>query len=172
MVISDFQRIFEDYGAALVLYARQWCRHPEDALQEAMLELMRQPTPPEDEIAWLFQAVRFRAINLNRSETRRSKHQQHAAETHQAWFIPNPSARLEVQDLKSALNDLPVLEREIVIARVWGGLSFEQIAMLVGRSISAVHRRYGSALNCLQQSLEGGKTRVDRLISKNNDHNH
>ena len=163
------QRIFEDYGPALVLYARQWCRHPEDALQEAMLELMRQQNPPEDVVAWLFQAVRFRAMNLNRSETRRVKHQQQAAETQQAWFTPNPAARLEAQDLKLALTELPVLEREIVIARVWGGLSFEQIADLVGRSASSVHRRYGAALKCLQQSLEGGEPRTDRLISKNDD---
>lgn len=122
-----------------------------------MLELMRQPTPPEDAVAWLFRAVRFRAMNLNRAETRRARHQQRAVENQAAWFSPDPAAGLEAEDLQQALAGLPVLEREIVIARVWGGLSFEQIADLVDSSSSSVHRRYGAALECLQRTLEGNE---------------
>ena len=120
-----------------------------------MLELVKQPQLPEDMVAWLFKAVRFRAINLSRAETRRWRYQQKAAQLQGSWFQPDPAASLQAEELKSALEALPVLEREIVIARIWGGLSFEQIAALVDRSTSSVHRRYAAALKCLQQVLEG-----------------
>ena len=46
----------------------------------------------------------------------------------------------EPGELEPMLAELPRLEREIVVARIWGELSFEQIAELVERSTSAVHR--------------------------------
>lgn len=36
-------RLLDEHGAALVLYAQQWCDTPEDVVQEAFLALVRQP---------------------------------------------------------------------------------------------------------------------------------
>ena len=35
------QQLIDSHGAALALYANQWCNAPEDALQEALIELLR-----------------------------------------------------------------------------------------------------------------------------------
>ena len=35
-------RFLDEHGSALVLYARQWCDAPEDVVQEAVLQLVRQ----------------------------------------------------------------------------------------------------------------------------------
>lgn len=81
MTRIDAQRIAElvdAHGAALGLYARQWCRAPEDALQEALTELLRQNPPPDHPVAWLYKTVRRRAMNLARAETRRAKHHRQA----------------------------------------------------------------------------------------------
>lgn len=43
---EDLKRIYDRHAAALKLYARTWCRAPEDALQEAMIELAKQPEFP------------------------------------------------------------------------------------------------------------------------------
>lgn len=51
----------------------------------------------------------------------------------------------ESVDVEALLRRLPPLEREIVVARIWGELSYAQIAELVDRSTSAVHRRYQRA---------------------------
>ena len=59
------------YGPALLLYARQWCRCPEDAVQEAFVKLARQRRMPEQPGAWLFAAVRNAAISAARAERRR-----------------------------------------------------------------------------------------------------
>lgn len=145
----DAQRLGElvdAHGAALALYARQWCRAPEDALQEALIELLRQNPAPDHPVAWLYKTVRRRAMNLARAERRRAKHHRRACEERESWFLPEDNVLGEPVDVEALLKRLPPLEREIVVARIWGELSYAQIAELVDRSTSAVHRRYQRAL--------------------------
>ncbi len=149
------KRLYELHAPALLLYARIWCRYPEDALQEALIELARQRKLPPDPVAWLYQAVRFRAINLNRSEQRRSRREQEVAFTRAAFFVSKPQQAFDSADLQQALQSLPQEQREIVVARIWGKLTFEQIAKLNGHSSSTVHRRYREALEELKQKLDG-----------------
>ncbi len=141
----------------MTLYARQWCRAPDDALQEALIELMRLADAPHHPVAWLFKTVRRRAMNMARAERRRVKYQRQASEERDAWFVENDDKmEFESDELERMLTRLPSLEREIVVARIWGDLTFEQIAELVDRSSSAVHRRYQNALTQLG-TLLGGK---------------
>ena len=65
-------------------------------------------------------------------------------------------------EFESALAGLPPLEREIVVARIWGRLSFAQIAELVEQSSSAVHRRYKRALAELRTVLNRQLSEADR----------
>ncbi len=39
-------RLLDEHGAALVLYAQQWCTAPEDVVQEAFVRLMCQRPVP------------------------------------------------------------------------------------------------------------------------------
>jgi len=151
---ADLRQLLDAYGAALLLYARQWCRAPEDALQEALIDLLRQRPVPDRPVAWLFTTIRRRALNLARSERRRVHHQLHAAAQRAAWFVVDETLPFEPGELEALLARLPQLEREIVIARIWGELSFDQIAGLLGRSLSAVHRRYRRALLVLGGMLD------------------
>lgn len=146
--------MYEEHGAALVLYARQWCAHPDDALQDALIDLAQQAVDPRDPVAWLFNTVRRKAINQVRSENRRSKYQQLAAEQREPWFIGDPASSMGSSEMESLLADLPTLEREIVVARIWGELSFEQIAELVDRSVSFVYRRYQQTLRDLEKKID------------------
>ena len=147
--------VYEKHGAALVLYARQWCAHPDDALQEALIDLARQSSDPRDPVAWLFKTVRCKAINQSRSEHRRTRYQQIAAEQREAWFEVDPTSKIEASDIEMLLAELPPIEREIVVARIWGDMSFEQIAELVERSLSFVYRRYQQTLCELEKKING-----------------
>lgn len=118
-----------------------------------MIELLRESPVPRDSVAWLFKAVRYRAINLARSETRRSKHQQQSAELRESWFDPEPENEFDSEELEGFLAQLPSLDREILVARIWGEMSFEQIANLVESNSSTVHRRYQSALKRLESLI-------------------
>lgn len=146
--------MYEEHGAALVLYARQWCVHPDDALQDALIDLAQLALGPRDPVAWLFKTVRRKAINQVRSENRRSKYQLLAAEQREPWFTNDPAASMGSSEMESLLANLPTLEREIIVARIWGELSFEQIAELVDRSLSFVYRRYQQALRDLEKKID------------------
>jgi DNA-directed RNA polymerase specialized sigma24 family protein len=52
------------------------------------------------------------------------------------------------------LADLDGETREVIVARVWGGLTFDEIARLQGCSLSTTYRRYQAGLTRLQERLE------------------
>ena len=58
---------------------------------------------------------------------------------------------LDAQALARDLEMLPGEVREAIVLRLWGGLSFEQIAELTGTSTSTAHRRYISGLSALRE---------------------
>ena len=49
---------------------------------------------------------------------------------------------LDAETAVAALQRLPVEQREVIVARHWGGLSYEQIAAVAGCSASTAFRRY------------------------------
>lgn len=148
------RELVDAHGAALTLYARQWCWAPEDALQEALIDLLRQHPAPDHPLAWLFKTVRRRAQNIARGEICRIQHHRRAAEQRETWFVSSGQADFENAELAEMLEHLPPLEREIVVARVWGDLPFVRIAELVEISCSAAHRRYRRALSLLGEMMD------------------
>ena len=52
-----------------------------------------------------------------------------------------------------ALEQLPPEQREVIVARLWGGLSFEQIAAVAGCSASTAFRRYEAGIEALRRLL-------------------
>jgi RNA polymerase sigma-70 factor (ECF subfamily) len=145
-------RLLVEHGTALVLYARQWCQAPDDVVQEALVELFCQRRRPDNPVAWLYRAVRNGAISAARAERRRVQRQQRVAAP-EAWFEP-ASGRLDAQEAAASLAGLEIDLREVVIARIWGGLPFAEIAGLVGVSLSTAQRRYQQAIEQLQARLE------------------
>lgn len=119
-----------------------------------MVELARQPEMPSEPVGWLYRTVRFRAINLHRSEHRRCEREQSVAAQSDPFFTPNPSEALEGAEVELVLQRLSERNQEIVVARVWGGLSFEQIGELTRLSSSTVHRHYQASLEEMKKYLD------------------
>jgi RNA polymerase sigma factor (sigma-70 family) len=145
--------LLDRHAPALELYARQWCHTPEDVVQEALVQLVRQPTAPAHVVAWLYRAVRNGAISAARSARRRQYHEVVAAEMRETWFDAAAGQDMDVEAATAALKTLPIDEREVVVARLWGRLSFEEIGDLVGASSSTAHRRYVAGLSALRERL-------------------
>lgn len=145
--------LLDAHGAALELFAAQWTHTPDDCVQEAFIELARQTQSPDRVVAWLYRVVRNRAISQCRSAGRRRKYETAAAEQTGDWFEPSPGSSLDAASATLALKELSPQHREVIVARIWGGLSFEQIAELVGSSVSTAHRRYGEGLIHLRERL-------------------
>jgi RNA polymerase sigma-70 factor (ECF subfamily) len=151
--LNTLSRLLDSHGAALVLYAKQWCDVPEDVTQDAFLSLMRQPQMPANAVGWLYRAVRNAAINARRSTHRRVERESSIARQTPNWFQASAEDLLDADAAARALKDLPVEHRETMVARLWGGLSFEEIAELTGSSTSTVHRWYQAGLNALREKL-------------------
>ena len=60
---------------------------------------------------------------------------------------------MDAEIATAALSGLPPEERETVVARVWGGLSFEQIGELLGSSAATAHRRFAAGLALMGERL-------------------
>lgn len=146
--------LLKQHGPALALYAEQWTDAADDCVQEALWELCRLPSPPDNVVAWLYRVVRNRAISHRRAARRRSQREALALRLRpRNREEAAGEAALDPDDLAAALEMLPETQREVVIARTWGGLTFEEIAGLVGCSTSAAHRRYEAALVALREQL-------------------
>jgi RNA polymerase sigma factor (sigma-70 family) len=144
-------RLLDEHGASLVLCAQQWCAAPEDVVQEAFIQLMRESAVPTNVVGWLYRVVRNGAISASRSASRRTRHEVRAAQQSEAWFATNHDERLDAAAATEALAALPIEVRETIVLRLWGGLNFEQIAEVMHTSTSTAHRRYVVGLAGLRE---------------------
>jgi len=98
--------------------------------------------------------VRNGAIDASRAARRRHKYEAAAADSAPRWFVPSEDPTgLDARAAADALARLPAETREIIVAHLWGGLTFEQIAQVAGCSSSTAHRRYLAGLSSLRERL-------------------
>ena len=145
-------QMLDEHGAALVLYAQQWCDGPEDVVQGAFIRLMRQRPVPENVVGWLYRVVRNDAVSQSRSTSRRVRHEAAAGSDRMPWFKPATDEALDAKEAVAALQLLSSELREVVVLRLWSGLSFDEIAELTGASTSTAHRRYENGLRLLREN--------------------
>jgi len=132
----------------LVLFARQWQHDSaEDVVQEAFLRLMRLADPPQDPVAWLFAAVRNGSNQHHRARNRQKIRENLSRGEKTPWF--NPAE--DEDELVAELQSLPFDCRTVIVAKIWGELTFEQIADMTGSSRSAAHRKYNEGLARLRK---------------------
>ena len=149
---ADFARLLDTYGPSLLLYARQWCAAPEDVVQEAFLKLVTLREPPRSVVPWLYRVVRNAALEVRKTSRRRQQRESAAARSVH-WFVEPEVAGLDAEAAVAALQRLPAVEREVIVARLWGGLGFEEIAEVAGCSASTAFRRYSAGLDALRKEL-------------------
>jgi len=169
------RELFDELSAALVLYARQWCHDPDDAVQEAFVDLADCQPEPESPAAWLHTTTRRKAQNIARAAARRRQHHRRAGQgkptTQDSWFEgARGESPLSPQQVSVGLEQLSDQQRELVVARVWGGLTFEQLSEVSGCSVSSVYRQYTAALRQLKQIL--GRSADQHSQPAENDNQH
>src|SRR5712692_6604763 len=152
MTAAEVARLIDAHAAPLVLCARQWCTEAEDVVQEAFVKLVRQSRPPEDTVAWLYRVVRNGAIDASKMARRRQRRESAVARP-ERWFVEPEVEGLDAQTAVAALERLVPEEREVIVARHWGGLSYEQIGEVVGCSASTAFRRYTAGVEELRKQL-------------------
>jgi RNA polymerase sigma factor (sigma-70 family) len=141
---------------ALVLYARQWVPRAaaEDVVQEAFTRLLSHRPAPDEPLRWMYTVVRNLAIDQLRSNARRRHREQLVARRRSEWFTARPDSLIDAQSAENALVELSQEGREVIVLRIWGGLSFKQIAEIMQTSIPTTHHRYTAALKQMRAILE------------------
>jgi RNA polymerase sigma-70 factor (ECF subfamily) len=161
------RRLFDAHAPALRLYARQWCdgADADDAVQEAFVSLARQAALPDRVGAWLHRVVRNAAVSAARGRSRRRRREARVS-IGEAWFS-TVDDEIDARDATRYLAELATECREAIVARLWGGLTFDQIARLQGCSLTTAFRHYQDGLSRLHERLErpcstGTKTEPNR----------
>jgi RNA polymerase sigma factor (sigma-70 family) len=108
---------------------------------------------PSNLVGWMYRVVRNRAINASRAKSRRSRRES-AVSRREAWFDAGGDDRLDAAEATVVLQALPLAAREAIVARLWGGLSFDEIARLTGSSISSVYRNYQRGIAAMRERLD------------------
>lgn len=156
-----WMRWFDMHASALVLYARQWLdavdpAAADDVVQDLFVRLLSgrgSATPPADRASWFYRCVRNAAIDAARAQSRRRRRERRAARDAPAWFEPEPDDRLDAAAATAALKDLSLVQREIILLRIWSGLTFAEIAEITGIATSSVHDHYQRGLSALRDAI-------------------
>ncbi len=153
-----WQPWFRANGPALLLYARQWAssqNEAEDLLQEAFVRFWKNRGQVDGLLAYMFSCIRSAGIDGARSCATRKRSEEQAVRERlaDAWFHPAVEADDFADELEAALRRLPAEQRETVILKIWGGLTFDQIGRTMQTSQHTAASRYRYALQTLRQHL-------------------
>jgi RNA polymerase sigma factor (sigma-70 family) len=97
--------------------------------------------------SWLARAVRNESLNHMRAGDRRRAR---IAALAQRNTLPDPAAFADVRD---ALDDLPDGLREVVLLKHTAGLTFDQMAVVLGDNRNTLASRYAKALKHMRARL-------------------
>jgi len=153
---SGWDQWLAQFAPQLLLFARQQARSEADAhdlVQDAVVESWRrQPDGSPPPAGLVFAVIRRRAIDLARRDDRRLNRETAAHEDgSQAWFEPEVENRERSRLLQQALNGLPEVQRDVVTLKVWGGLTFAEIATVLEIPANTAASRYRYALEELRK---------------------
>jgi RNA polymerase sigma-70 factor, ECF subfamily len=156
---SDWEQWLAKHVPALLLFARQQTRceaDAQDVLQEATVECWeRQPAGQVPALPLVFATIRRRAIDLARSNERRANRESAAnADLPQSWFDSSLQDRERSRLVQEAMMTLPDMYREVLTLKIWGELTFEQIAETLQIPANTAASRYRYALEQMRTATK------------------
>jgi RNA polymerase sigma-70 factor (ECF subfamily) len=157
---------FEEELLAAVPFMRAFGRtltgdaeQAEDLAQETVLQAWRcrgQFRPGTNLRAWLSTILRNRFYSSQRRRKWRADYDADSIE--RTLMAPDdPSANVELEDVRRALSLLPDFQREALILVGAGGLSYEEVSQIMGCPVGTVKSRVRRARDELQEILFDGR---------------
>jgi RNA polymerase sigma-70 factor (ECF subfamily) len=129
----------------------------EDVVQEAFVRFWKhQRGLGGDPMGLLVTSVRRAAFDQARRESRRAVREQFAeggGEEASPAFEPLLEGDDRRRAIEAALRRLPEEQREVLVLKIWGELTFEQIAAQLELSPNTAASRYRYALAALRKEL-------------------
>lgn len=143
------QDLYERKRGPLLAYAVAITRHresAEDAIHHAFAAVLSAQQPPADVEPYLFRAVRNAALDLARA--RRSQMQPWDAQPEPT--APQITLSSETNEL---LQRLSADERETIVLKVFGAMTFQQIADVRREPLNTVASWYRRGIEKMQSAL-------------------
>lgn len=161
---ANWRSCYDQLAPKLLLFARQWLASvadAEDVVQTAFVRFWRHhPDAAPEHYPLLYAAVRTTALDHLRSIERRCRRESddrvEVLRDDRPWFDA-PSAmenRENADDLQNALQMVPREQREVIVLKIWGELTFAQIAQTLDESINTVASRYRYGLDALRRYIK------------------
>jgi RNA polymerase sigma-70 factor, ECF subfamily len=120
----------------------------EDVLHQVFISLLSKAEQPAEARPYLFKCVRNCALNLRRNGARM------VSLDEQQWLV-KPQGMMEAGiEVERSLRGLPPEQREVVLMRVWGEMTLEEIAIVLDVPANTVASRYRYALAKLREILK------------------
>lgn len=130
----------------------------EDAVHEAFVRLCKREHTADEPTAYVYRAVRNAAIDQTRKRAR--------IETPEPIFTENAAGRTPDAEgeylaaernlvVQEALSDLGEPQKQVVVMKIYGELTFDQIARVLDEPLSTVSSRYRRALEKLKEAVQG-----------------
>ena len=149
--------LYDTFGSKLFAYALSLVNDvadAEDVVQEVFVKIYAGRRLPDEPAAYLFRAARNAAYSRLRWRWIR-KRLRPSVEQHMALFRNDePSPEGMETATQEALQQLPIKQREVVMLKIWQGLTFQQIACVLGCSPNTVASRYRYAIDRLRVLLK------------------
>lgn len=155
--VSALGRLFDLCAPRLLRYAQTLTRSledAEDAVQAGIIRIARNPqslSAVRHPWAYLLRTVRNEALRLL---ARKRPAASLVVELTGAGLGHDAVATAETTaEIRAALSRLPAEQAEVVVLKIWEGLTFQEIATVTGESLNTVASRYRYALTKLETSL-------------------
>jgi RNA polymerase sigma-70 factor, ECF subfamily len=162
---------FAKHGSRLLMFARQQTRtetDAEDVLQDAMVRLWKsdmielsEEGSRDPSLAAAFTHIRRAAIDQARKNIRRANREDRAMEMDEysdiVWFDNTLEQDERSSQIEAALKTLPDYYREVISLKIWGDLTFEEIAETLDIPMNTAASRYRYALEKLRRTLTPAK---------------
>ncbi len=159
---GEWRELWAQYAPRLLLFARQQTPRlsdAEDIVQDAFVRYWRaQQADPSLSPSLLFNMVRRIAIDYARKSHGRSVRESEAGALSgpsESWFDDPVEERERKEEIEKALRSLPAEQREVLVLKIWGELTFERIGEALEISPNTAASRYRYGLSRLKQMLSG-----------------
>jgi len=168
-VPTDLERLYQEHRQGLFTLALAITRNEhraEDAVHEAFVRMFRREgRGMNDPAAYAYSAVRNAAIDQVRRDSRRKDKQGSIFDVGETSGIESKSSNGEAGPVDTALDNekraavvkaldqLSEAQRDVIVMKIYGQLTFDQIGEALGEQLSTVASRYRRGLGRLKDEL-------------------